>query len=96
MERGLAVWEGDWFETGELLRKRKRERNHWGADQLLFESVVGRLRSGIRSEIVDYGAGFRRGSKTRCSPRNDTSSCRLYCSGICNVTRRTPCGTQRE
>jgi hypothetical protein len=40
--------------VGEVLRRKRRERNHWGVGQLLFESEEDRATSGIRSEIVDY------------------------------------------
>lgn len=53
-ERGVRAWEGDRFGVGAVLRGKRRERNPWGVGQLLFESDAERVRSGIRSEVVDY------------------------------------------
>jgi hypothetical protein len=67
-ERGLAVWERDRFGTGEFLRGKRRDRNHWRVGQLLFESEEERVRSGIRSEIVDYGDGPEERLKDETQP----------------------------
>lgn len=67
-ERGTRVWEGDRFGVGMVLRGKRRERNHWGTGQLLFESEEERVRSGIRSEVVDYGDGLEERLKDERQP----------------------------
>jgi hypothetical protein len=58
-ERGLGVWEKDRFGTGQFLRGKRRERNHWQVGQMLFGSEGERLRSQVRSEIMEYEDGLR-------------------------------------
>jgi hypothetical protein len=50
------------------LREKRRKRNHWGVDQLLFESEVGRLRSEIRSKVVECGVGLQERLKDEVQP----------------------------
>jgi hypothetical protein len=76
-ERGLVIWEQDRFGIGEVLRRKKRGRNHYGVGQLLFESQADRDRSGIRSEIVDCGRGPEEYMKDEIQPWEQSSRLQL-------------------
>lgn len=56
-ERGYEAWREDLRGTGEGLREKRGARNRWGVNQVLFESEEERRRSGVRSQVVDYGRG---------------------------------------
>jgi hypothetical protein len=67
-ERGLVVWECDPFGLGDILRGKRMGRNHWRVGQTLFESDGERVRSGIRSEIVNSGDGLEEKLKDEMQP----------------------------
>lgn len=56
-ERGYGAWREDLRGTGEELREKRRARNCWEVNQVLFENEEERWRSGTRSRVVDYSGG---------------------------------------
>lgn len=55
------MWEADMLGAGEVLRRKRRERDCWGKKgegRTLFESDEERARSGIRSNFLEAGDGY--------------------------------------
>jgi len=57
-ERGFAAWEKDLLGTGSELRGKRARRNYWKVPQVWFESDEDRLKSAIRSRLINYEDGF--------------------------------------
>lgn len=71
-EKGLVVWRDDRVGMGQVLRMKRRDRNHWKVGQLFFASEEERARSGVRSEIIDLGDGLEETLKDEPQPWEST------------------------
>ena len=52
--RGFEAWKRDLWGVGPSVRGKRRQRNCWDVRQELFECKEDRLRSGLKSKVVEY------------------------------------------
>ena len=54
--QGFAPWNQDPLGTGHFLQEKRKSRNSWSVDQTLFKTELERVRSRVRTRLLNVGS----------------------------------------